>query len=112
VLGTEIGDTNRPLDRGAGGNNLGEDMPQMVAAERSRVVRDDPLDHLALPRRLIDRRAVGDLEMPDCLRDARTLGQQFDQRQVDFVDPLAQIGQLIRALRGFLGDRSHCGRKG
>ena len=65
MLGAQIGDAQRMFERGAGRDDLLENPPQMVSAERPRVVRDHPFEHLALAHRLINRRAVAVLEMAD-----------------------------------------------
>src|SRR5579863_898218 len=93
MLRAEIGDANRALKRGAGGDNLGENPLDMFAAKRPRVVRDGALDYLALARRLIYRRSIGLLEVANLLGDPRPLRKQPHQLKVDVVDLLTQVEQ-------------------
>ena len=76
VLGAEIRDAQRMLERGAGRDYLDEDAPQMLAGKRTRIERRHPVEHRALARGLVDRGAAGLLEMADRLRDFRALVEQ------------------------------------
>jgi hypothetical protein len=79
VLGAEVGDPDALLERGTGRDYLGEDSLEMSRRERPLVVRNHPLEHLALARGLMNRSAAGLLQPADILRDARTFGEQIDQ---------------------------------
>ena len=97
VLGAEVGDAQRMLERGAGRDYLDEDAPQMLADQRTRIELDHPVEHLALARRLVDRGAARLLEMSDRLSNFRALVEQAHKLHVDRVDLRAQAiepGQL------------------
>src|ERR1700693_5492345 len=95
---SQVSHANRTLECRAGRDDLDENTANMVCGKRPRIVCNRAIDDLALTRWLIDRRAIGLLQMADLLRDPSPFREQADQFQVDFVDPLAQIGE-----RGLLG---------
>ena len=63
----------------------------------------DAFQHLALAGRLMDWRTVGMLERADCVGNLRAFGEQIDQRQIDLIDPLAQLGEISPDRAGFRG---------
>ena len=96
VLGAEKGDPQILFERHAGRHDLGENCADLLTGERSRVLREHPVDYLADAAGLINRRAVGMLEAADLDAQAAAVIQQADQVEIDRVDLRAQPGERGR----------------